>query len=53
VATLGAYLLKQADRVERIRQMMIDDIHKALDEEPHSPWSGAIHGATPFSQAKS
>ena len=31
-AALAAYLLKQAGGPERIRQMMIDDIHKALDE---------------------
>jgi len=31
-AALAAYLLKQAGGAERIRQMMIDDIHKALDE---------------------
>ena len=31
-AALAAYLLKQVGGAERIRQMMIDDIHKALDE---------------------
>jgi len=31
-AALAAYLLKQAGGPERIRQMMIEDIHKALDE---------------------
>jgi hypothetical protein len=31
-AALAAYLLKQAGGAERIRQMMIDDIHKALDD---------------------
>ena len=31
-AALAAYLLKQAGGAERIRQMMIEDIHKALDE---------------------
>ena len=48
-AALAAYLLKQAGGPERIRQMMIEDIHKALDEGPHSPRSGAIYGAPPFS----
>ena len=31
-AALAAYLLKQTGGPERIRQMMIEDIHKALDE---------------------
>jgi hypothetical protein len=42
VPALGAYLLKQASEAERIRQMMIDYIHKALDE------SHIRHGAELF-----
>jgi hypothetical protein len=50
---LAAYLLKQAGGAERIRRMMIEDIHKAFDEGHISPRSGTIHGATPFSRAPS
>jgi hypothetical protein len=51
-AALASYLLKQPRGSETIRQMIVDDIHRSLDEG-REICCGAIHGAAPFSRTPS
>ena len=47
-AALANYLLTQLHGGETIRTMIIDDIHKALDEGSRRTRCGAVHGAAAF-----